>query len=123
MNHDRLTAPGRNTRLENFAAELTSAVYALMLRRGLKGSWVWVELSLWKALTETVEKWARERPPVTSSGESVAWREGFLADLTDRATSVALKYGIEGPLIELEPGLYRAFRLAITRHRRVIGSE
>ena len=72
--HD--AARERDTRLENFAAELTSAVYALMLRRGLKGLWIRVELSLWKALTETAQKWARERPPATSPSRTAVRRRG-----------------------------------------------
>jgi hypothetical protein len=52
----------RDTVLENFAAELTSAAYPLTLRHGMRGSWITVELSLWRALAETVKKWGRERP-------------------------------------------------------------
>jgi hypothetical protein len=112
------TTRERDTRLENFAAELTSAAYRLMLRRGLKGSWIWTELSLWRALAETVQKWARESPPVAPSGESDAWRAGLLADLTARASSIALNNGIEGPLLELDLGLYRAFRLVLKGRSR-----
>ena len=43
----------RDTRLENFAAELTRAVYPLVLRCGPKGLWVAVELGLWRALAAT----------------------------------------------------------------------
>ncbi len=34
-----------DTRLENIAAELTGAVYPLVLRRGLRDSWLQAELS------------------------------------------------------------------------------
>jgi hypothetical protein len=55
-------ACNRETQLENFAAELTSAVYPIALRQGMKGLWIEVELGLWRALAETVKKWAdRER--------------------------------------------------------------
>jgi hypothetical protein len=47
---------------ESLAAELTSAAYPVLLRGGLAGSWVDLELGLWKALTETVRKWEREPP-------------------------------------------------------------
>ena len=50
----------RDTLLENMAAELTSAVYPLVLRHGLRGSWLDLELGLWRALAETVKKVGRE---------------------------------------------------------------
>ena len=46
----------RDPQRENIAAELTSAVYAVMLRRGVEGSWLDLELSLWRALSEAVRK-------------------------------------------------------------------
>ena len=107
----------RDARLKNFAAELTSAVYPLVLRRRPKDSWITVELTLWRALAETVEKWAWE-PPAASSSEFDAWREGFLEALTARAFAIALDNGIEGPLLRLEQGLYRAFRLVMRRRGR-----
>jgi hypothetical protein len=109
---------GRDARVNRFAAELTSAVYPLVLRRGLQDSWLQVELSLWKVLSETVEKWARQRPPAASRDERRAWREGFLVDLTENAFFVALKNGIQGPLLEVELALYRAFRLVFRRRSR-----
>jgi hypothetical protein len=113
--HD--AARARDLRLENFAAELTRAVYPLVLRRGPKQAWIHVELALWRALAETVEQWA-SGPPAESPGEFDAWREGFLEALTERAFSIALDHGIEGPLLELELGLYRAFRLVMRRRGR-----
>jgi hypothetical protein len=118
MNDIRDTAQDRDARLDDFAAELTRAVYPLVLRRGPKDSWVQVQLALWRALAETVEKWAWE-PPAASSAEFDAWREGFLEALTDRAFSIALDNGIEGSLLTLELGLYRAFRLVMRRRSRV----
>ncbi|HEX4131072.1 MAG TPA: hypothetical protein VHZ24_13605 [Pirellulales bacterium] len=46
----------RDTLLENFAAELTSAAYAVALRHGVEDKWLYLELELWEALKETVEK-------------------------------------------------------------------
>ena len=119
MNDSRDTARDRDTRLENFAAELTSAVYPLALRRGPMDSWLKVELGLWRALTEAVKRWAGARPPAAASGELAAWREGLLVDLTDSAFSVAVRNGIKGPLLELELCLYTAFRRAIRRSSHV----
>jgi hypothetical protein len=108
-------APGRDTLLENFAAELTSAVYPVALRQGMRGSWLELELRLWRALTDTVNKWAREAPPAGSPGEFKVWREGLLVDLTEGAFHVAVKHGIQGSPLQVELGLYRAFRSVIGR--------
>jgi len=107
-------APDRDVRLENFAAELTRAAYPLVLRRRPKGSWLEVELALWRALAETVERWCRE-PPAAPSDEHDAWREGLLIDLTVSATYVALTGGIEAPLLEVQRALSTAFQQVIGR--------
>ena len=44
----------RTTVVDSLAAELTSAAYPVLLRGGMSGSWVELELGLWKALAETV---------------------------------------------------------------------
>src|SRR5260370_4438642 len=99
--------------LENFAAELTSAAYPFALRHGMAGSWINVELGLWRALAETVKKWVLEQPPAGAQDEFKVWREGFLADLTESALYVAVEHGVNGSFLEVELGLYRAFPLVI----------
>jgi hypothetical protein len=47
----------RETLLENFAAEATSAAYAVALRHGVEDRWLDLQLELWEALKETVKKW------------------------------------------------------------------
>ena len=123
MSHIPDTARDGDIGLENFAAELTSAVYPLVLRRGPKDSWLKVELGLWRALAETVKKWARQRPPAASSDEFEAWREGLVVALTEIAFTIALKNGIKGALLDLELGLYRAVRLVTRRYSLVTQSE
>ena len=113
MDDIRHTARDRDILLENFAAELTGIAYPLVLRHEPKDWWIKVEIALWRALAETAEKWARELPLAASSGEFDAWQEGFVADLTERASSIALESGIEVRLLELEPGLAGAFRRVI----------
>ena len=105
----------RDTLLENFAAELTSAAYPIVLRHGMRSSWIKVELGLWRALAETLKKWAREVPPPGPSDEFTAWREGLLVELTEGAFYIAVKHGIKGSLLEVELGLYRALRSVIRR--------
>ena len=46
----------RDPRLENIAAELTGGIYPLVLRHGLRASWLDLEWGLWRALAETVKK-------------------------------------------------------------------
>jgi hypothetical protein len=117
MRDSRCISSNRDILLENFAAELTCAVFPIALRHGMMGSWIKVELGLWRALAETVRKWARVRPPRASSDEFRVWWESLLADLTENAFGVAVKHGIKGSLLEVELGLYRAFHLVIRRLR------
>ena len=123
MNDIPATVRDRDNRLENFAAELTSAVYPLVLRRGPKDSWLKMELGLWRALAETARKWARQQPAAASSVEVETWREGFIVDLTESAFHTALNNGIKGSLLDLELDLYRAVRLVTRRYSRVRQSE
>jgi hypothetical protein len=50
-------ACNQDARLENLAAKLTSAVYPIALRHGVGGSWLDMELGLWRALAAAVKKW------------------------------------------------------------------
>jgi hypothetical protein len=108
----------RDTPLENFAAELTSAAYFSALRRGMRCSWIKVELDLWEAVAETVKKWTGEWPPAGSSNDNEVWQNGLLEDLTEGAFHIALKHGVKGSPLDVELGLYRTFRLVIRRHCR-----
>jgi hypothetical protein len=55
----------RDSRLEIFAAELTFAAYGVALRHGAAGTWVDLELDLWKALADTVKKWGKGPIPAS----------------------------------------------------------
>jgi hypothetical protein len=118
MSDNLVAASNRDTVLDNFAAELTSAVYPIALRHGMADSWIKVELSLWRALAETVKKWARERPSAGPPDEFEVWRQGFLVDLTEGAFYIAVKHGIKGSFLEVELDLYRTFRLMVRRRFR-----
>jgi hypothetical protein len=115
MSDNQGASRNRDTGLENFAAELTSAVYPIALRHGMNGSWLKVELALWRVLAETVRKCACERPPTESSDEFKAWQDGLLVDLTESAFYIAVKHGIKGSLLGLELDLYQTFRSVIDR--------
>jgi hypothetical protein len=60
MSNNRGAPCNRDHQLENFAAELTSAVYPLVLPHGVRVSWLDLELGLWRALAEAVKKAGRE---------------------------------------------------------------
>jgi len=113
MNDTPDTADERDGPLENLAAEFTGAVYPVALRHGLEGSWVEVELGLWRALVEALERWVPERPRAAPADELAAWRAGLLTDLTEGAVDVAVKHGIKGSRREVESDLYRALRLVV----------
>jgi hypothetical protein len=106
-------------RLEDFVAELTGTVYRLLLRCGFNGSWVRVELALWRGLADVTDQWARERPSPLCAGQSRAWRAGFVAGLTARALSVARQGGMDGPGPGLGSALSRACRHVLRQHSRV----
>jgi len=116
MSYNHRAHLDRDNRLENYAAQLTRAIYPLTLLHGLKdsGSWIKLELELWKALTTTVQKWAREHPSAASAAFNT-WREGLLVELTETAFSVAVRNGVQGPCLEVELDFYRVFRLMIRR--------
>jgi hypothetical protein len=118
MNNTDRTARDWDNRLESFAAELTSALYPLVLRHGLKDYWLNVELGLWRALEATVKKWARELPPDSFARETHRRQESFLADLTDSALSIALANGFEGSALELVASLAQTLRM-VFRNRSV----
>ena len=49
-------ANDREVFVENLAAELTNAVYPIVLRHGIGIEWLDLQLDLWKALSETIKK-------------------------------------------------------------------
>jgi hypothetical protein len=63
MNADERIPGDGDAFLATFAAELTNAAYPIALRHGLGGSWVDLELDLWRVLAETVKKWGAEIAP------------------------------------------------------------
>jgi hypothetical protein len=59
MNGDFQTPVNRDVLLENFAAQLTVAAYRVALRTRTQGTWLDLELDLWRALAEAVKSWER----------------------------------------------------------------
>lgn len=56
MNANDCMAGDPKACLESFAAELAAAAYPVALRHGSAGSWLELELDLWRALAETLKK-------------------------------------------------------------------
>ncbi len=48
--------------LDSLVAQLTEAAYPVALRHGERGSWVDLELDLWKALGQAMRQWEQENP-------------------------------------------------------------
>ncbi len=55
MNGDFRTPVNGDALLETFAAELTHAAYHAALRTSRQGTWLDLELELWRALADTVK--------------------------------------------------------------------
>jgi hypothetical protein len=62
MNESFKTPVDRDTLPEGFAAELTLAAYRVALETRTRGTWLDLELDLWRALADTVKTWGRELP-------------------------------------------------------------
>jgi hypothetical protein len=62
MNDNARATADWDALLDNFAAELTRAAYHVALRHGVTGTWLDLQLDLWRALADTVKQWGRESP-------------------------------------------------------------
>jgi hypothetical protein len=91
MTADYMTATDRNALLEDFTAELVSAAYPIALQHGKTGSWVDLELDLWRSLAGAVQKWHHEhsrRQADLITIDAAAWRRRYpRADLALLANS------------------------------------
>ena len=50
----------RDALLETFAAELTVVAYRVFLRTRTQGTWLDLELDLWRALADEVKAWGQQ---------------------------------------------------------------
>jgi hypothetical protein len=62
MNRDVETPVDRDVLLEMLAAELTLAAYRVALRTRSEGSWLDLELDLWRELAVTAKMWGKVSP-------------------------------------------------------------
>ena len=107
--------------LTSFAADLTDAAYSVVLRHGIVGSWINLQLDVWKVLAASITETARPASRTPSAGEFYAWREMFLSELTDAAYRTALHHGLQGPFLDVELDLHVALREVIERSRSSTG--
>ncbi len=70
MNRDFKTPVNRDALLETFAAELTLAAYRVALRTGTQGSWLDLELDLWRTLADTVKTWGEGIVSASLAGDA-----------------------------------------------------
>ena len=70
MNRDFKTPVNRDALLETLAAELALAAYRVALRTRTEGTWLDLELDLWRALADTVKTWAEELPAAPIAGDA-----------------------------------------------------
>jgi hypothetical protein len=52
----------RDAQLETLSAELAQAAYRIALRTQARGTWLDLELDLWRALADTVKTWRGNCP-------------------------------------------------------------
>jgi hypothetical protein len=62
MNRNFGTPVNRGALLDTFAAELALAAYRVALRTRAEGTWLDLEIDLWRALADTTRAWEREWP-------------------------------------------------------------
>ena len=80
--------------LTSFAADLTDAAYSVVLRHGIVGSWINLQLDVWRVLAATITESPRSQSRTPVAAEFYAWREMFLSELTDAAYRTALQHGL-----------------------------
>jgi len=64
------TQPNLHPLLETFAAELTVAAYRVALRTRTRGTWLDLELELWRALADKVKTWGEGIASVPPAGDA-----------------------------------------------------
>ena len=70
MNRDFKTPVNREALLETLAGELTLAAYRVALRARTEGTWLDLELDLWRTLADTVKTWGEGSVEVPIIGDA-----------------------------------------------------
>jgi hypothetical protein len=102
--------------LASFAADLTDAAYAVALRHGIAGSWIDLQLDVWRVIARTIAEEERESsPPAATTTEFNALRDAFLSELTQAVYDTALRHQLQGPFLDVELDLHEALRRVFER--------
>ena len=59
---DNMTPVDPDALLEAFTADITLAAYRVALQTGTRGTWLDLQLDLWRTLADKVKTWGRELP-------------------------------------------------------------
>jgi hypothetical protein len=93
---------------DHCVADLTETALELALRHGVNRPSVDLEIALWHSLQSAA---AENKRPVTSGTDGLRPdRKSTLARLTEAAYQTVLHSGLNGSFIDLEIGLWNAFR-------------
>ena len=103
----------REDPFNNLAAELTVAAHPLAVQHALEAVWLDLQISLWMALVRKVNNLRKIIPSPWTSRASPFQRELMLAEFTDAAYQTMLRYRPTGCFVDIELGLYEAFRLTL----------
>src|SRR5258708_6765560 len=112
---ERLLTVEVGNQLASFAADLTDAAYAVALRHGIAGSWIDLQLDVWRVIARTIAEAERESSPSAATSECSALRDAFLSELTRAAYDTALRHKLQGPLLDVELDLHQALRRVVER--------
>ena len=70
MNESRAISSEADNALEAFAARLTVTAHRVALRYGARGTWIDLELDLWRALADKVKTWGEGFASVPPAGDA-----------------------------------------------------
>jgi len=103
----------RDDPFQNLAAELTVAAHRVAVQHALEGVWLDLQISMWIALVKKVNQFRMLAPSPRLWLLSPFQRELMLAEFTDAAYQTMLEYRPSGSFVDIELGLYEAFRLTL----------
>ena len=115
------SSPDSAGALTSFAADLTDTAYSVALRHGIGGSWIDLQLDVWRVLAASIAANQRRSSRFASAAEFLVWRETFVWELTDAAYRTVLQHGLVGSFLDVELDLHVALREAVERARSSTG--
>ncbi|MGE5194792.1 MAG: hypothetical protein ACM3U2_20060 [Deltaproteobacteria bacterium] len=121
MTFDRPGSMDSANALTSIAADLTDAAYTVVLRHGIDGSWIDLQLDVWRVLAASITESQRRASRFASAAEFLVWREMFVSELTDAAYRTALRYGLQRSFLDTELDLHVALREVVERAKSSTG--